>query len=124
MKCRLRGNRRLSGWNWQADMKCGPLSRYTGRPYRSMHRLHQVFDDRKAKTRATQLPRASPVNAIEALKNARQIALRDANARVFHLQAGVPILGIPADADAALLGRVFEGVVDEIVENLGDRLLI
>ena len=57
------------------------------------------------------------VHAVEALEDAHQILLRNADAAVLHLKRNLPCVCRPANLDASTRGRVFQGIIDEIVQD-------
>src|SRR4051794_32473694 len=83
-----------------------------------------MLDNRQPQAGATQLARAGLVDAVEPLEDARQLRLGDADAGVANLQAATAVLRPPGQADRAPLRRVLQRVVDEVVEDLADRLLV
>src|SRR4029077_12911232 len=86
-------------------------------------RLDQVLDDREAQAGPPQLPAPRLVDAVEAFEDAGQVVAGDADPGVGDFQDdGVPPQAA-ADADGAELGGILDRVVDQVVEDLADRLL-
>src|SRR5262249_16388578 len=90
----------------------------------AVHGLGEVFDDTEAQPGAAHLARARPVHAVEAFENPWQVAGGDADAVVAHLDKGMPALRPDAHAHLAALGRVLDGVVEQVVEDVVDRILV
>ena len=71
----------------QADGEGGAVADLAGGLDAALHGLDQVLDDRQAQAGAAQLARTRLVHAVEALEDARQVGLRDADAVVGDFQA-------------------------------------
>src|SRR2546425_9788660 len=105
-------------------MKCRALSDPAGRVHIALHGLNEVLDNGQAQAGAAQFARAGLVDAIEALEYSRQILLRDADAGVRHLQMDSTLRAPPAYADASAGRGIFEGVVDQVPQDLVERILV
>src|SRR5262245_29819320 len=102
--------------------------------------VKDVLDDRQAKAGAAQLARAPAIHPVETLGESRKVLGRDALALVDdrHLRhLGRPLLALIArrrqplaagarygDDDSATLATIFDGVVEEILENLDQLIAI
>src|SRR5579875_575872 len=112
----------MSGW--KADGERGALPRPAGGVDAAAHGLDQVLDDRQTQAGAAQFARTRLVHAVEAFKDAWQIGLGNANAGVGHFQAYLLPLAPPTHRDSATLGRVFDGVVEQVIEDLLQGFLV
>src|SRR5690349_14866998 len=81
-------------------------------------RLYQMLDDGQAKPCAIRAPRARLVGAVQALEDARQILRGDADAGVFDVDGGAPVLGFCGDRQAAFGAVELDRVVNQVIENL------
>src|SRR3954464_10297812 len=81
--------------------------------------LGDVFDDREAEAGAAHFAAAAAVDAVEAFEDAGEVVLGDADAVVGDLDGDRLAVGTGADVDAAAVGGVLAGVVDQV----GDRAL-
>ena len=81
--------------------------------------LHDVLDDRQPEPGAAGLARAAAVDAIEALGQARQVLARDARAACRATANSPPPSPSTRqrDVDPAAVGRVADGVVDEVARS-------
>src|SRR5438477_3707652 len=96
-------------------------------PYHAVVRLGYVADDRQAKARAPGAElgtgrlrgtRARPVNLVEALEDARQVAGGDPDAVIADRETYMPRPHFPADPNRALGVAELDRVVDEVDERL------
>src|SRR5688572_6405114 len=87
-------------------------------------RLREVLDDRQPQPRAAELARARLVDAIEALEHALLVLGRDADPGVLDLQARLRGVARHPQRDAPAAGRVLASVVEQVVEDLAQRLLV
>ena len=62
--------------------------------------LQRMLDDREAEAGAAARPRAAGIDAIEALRDPRNLLLRDADAGVDDLEDGAVVVGPPDDLHA------------------------
>ena len=62
--------------------------------------------------------------AIELLKDVLLVLFRDAYAVVGYLHDGDPIFRISLQRDQRVVRRVFDGVVDEVVDDVGDMQFV
>ena len=97
----------------------------TSRP--AVH-LHDVLHDGEPEPRASQLARAGPIDAEEALGQTRHVLARNADARIRdgELERGKSVerRRLRVDRDAAALGRVLDRVVDQIDEHLSQAVAV
>src|SRR5262249_33338043 len=100
------------------------LARDAVDPDRALHGLDEVLDDREAEAGAAHVPRATAVDAVKALEEARQVAGLDAGAGVRHLDVDLVFAGAHADGDGRARGAVLDRVVDQIGEHLLDGAAI
>src|SRR5205085_9939825 len=89
---------------------------------------HDVLDDRQPEARASELPRASAVDAVEALRQSRDVLLGDADAVVTNGDLDrrrARAVDRPSDdADAASLSTVLDRVVDEVDQHLLETIAV
>ena len=83
-----------------------------------------MLDDRQAQPGAPQLTAPRLVHAVEPLEDPRQLVARDADARVGHVHAHHVGRQRAGHADLSSQRRVLDRVVDQVVEDLPDRLLV
>src|SRR5215210_3087318 len=76
--------------------------------------LGHVLDDREAQARAPLLSGAALVHPVEALEDAGESVLRDADARVAHLQDGLAVGPREPDAHAPVRTVVLDRIVEEV----------
>ena len=79
--------------------------------------LHQFLNQREANAAAFIGAVLLPFDPVEALKQARQFRLGDADAGIANCQFRLPAVGSQADRDFALEGE-FEGVGEEVEDDL------
>jgi len=80
-----------------------------------------MLDDGKAEAGSAEFSRPSLIDAVEAFKNAWQVAFRDANSSVVNFDRTDVAFVPPAQSDAAVGRRVLDGIVDEIVKDAAER---
>src|SRR5690606_21699560 len=103
------GSRKLAGENaafaqFRADQQPGIMG------------IQYVLYDGQSKPRAAALPRTVRAHAVKPLGQARNMALRDADAGIGHGKAG-PVRGVfPLHRDAPAFGRVVDGVEDQVAK--------
>src|SRR5688500_8857778 len=86
-------------------------------------RLHDFAHDGEAKSCATLRP-AHLIDLIEALANARQLVRRDADSGIFHEDFNAAIGNPRFDLNAAILGRVVDGIAHQIHEYLRETVSV
>src|SRR6185503_6737792 len=79
--------------------------------------LQRVLDDRQSQAGAAARPRAAGVDAVEALRHARNLLLGYADAGVDDLENGGAVDRAPDDFHATARRRETHGVVHEVVED-------
>src|SRR5688572_9041783 len=79
--------------------------------------LQRVLDDGEAETRAAELSRSAGIDAVETLGQPRQVLGRDPDAGVAKLDARAALVDPPAHVDAAVGGRVFGCVGEQVRED-------
>ena len=90
----------------------------------AVHGFDEVFDDREAEAGATDVAGAAGVDAVEALEQALFVFAFDARSVVFDDEAGDVVVAGGADADVSSGWCVFDRVVDQIDEDLIERLRV
>lgn len=80
-----------------------------------------VLGDGQAEAGAANFTRASGIDAIESLENARLIILRDADSRVRHCKDYKLTTGCCADFDTPARSRVLDGIVEQISQDLAKQ---
>src|SRR5258708_4855480 len=103
---------------WQTDGKGRALAEFAFHAGAAFHDLGEILDDGKAQSRSAEFARTGFVHAIEALENPRHILFRNAGPVILDLDANLLALAIPANANAAAVLRVLQGVIDQVVEDL------
>src|SRR5689334_17971550 len=96
-----RPRRSGGGGTRQADGERGALTEPAGNRDAAVHRPNEVLDDRQAQAGAAELAGAGLVHPVEALEDARQVVLGNADAGVLDVEAGLAAVEPPADAEAA-----------------------
>ena len=86
--------------------------------------LQDLAGDGKPQTRAAGLARARLVHAVEPLKQPRQILLGDADAVVGHAHIDGFLARADVNFDFAAVGRVFDGIGDDVHDHLLDALAV
>src|SRR4051812_11698928 len=87
-------------------------------------RLGQMLDDGKPEPRSTDVARPSPIDAVKALEEARQMAGRDAGTGVSDRDANLALSFGGRERDLGAARSILDGVVDEVRENLLERASI
>src|SRR5207244_1924004 len=64
------------------------------------------------------------IDPVETLENSLKVFVRDADAGVRDLDYGILSVGEPAHCDRSTFSRVFDGIVQKVVENLRKRFVI
>ncbi|HJL22888.1 MAG TPA: hypothetical protein RMH80_11695, partial [Polyangiaceae bacterium LLY-WYZ-15_(1-7)] len=83
-----------------------------------------MLDDGETEPRAPDVARAAHVDPVEALEDALEVVRRDRGAGVVHLEEHVLVLRAHPHVHAGPLGRVLDGVVDEVDEHLVEGPLV
>jgi hypothetical protein len=106
----------------EGEGKFGPAAHFALYADFPALRLDEVFDDRQAESSAAEFARTGLIDAIETLKQTGEIFRRDADAGILDEDFGERKGGeiAHADDDGAVFGGVFQGVIDEIRQNLID----
>ena len=86
--------------------------------------LHDVLDDREAEAAASGVAAARGVDPEEALEHPVALVLGDADALIRHRDLDDAVVGTDPDADARSVGRVLDGVGDQVVHGGHQKLLI
>src|SRR5690606_14826538 len=86
--------------------------------------LQRVLHDREPQAGAAGRARAARIDAIEALRDPRNLLLRNADAGVDHLEHGAVVREPPDDLDRAGRRREPDGVADQVVEDRVDLGLV
>src|SRR5579885_519758 len=76
----------------------------------SMVRFDDLLDDRQAQTRPAKAARPGSVDDVEAFEDVRDVFIRDADARIAHLQYRVGALDVDGHRDGAAFVRVAQRV--------------
>ena len=79
--------------------------------------LQRVLNDREAEPGAAGRARPARVDAVEALRDPRDLLLGDADTRVDYVEHRAVVLGLPGDLYGARRRREPHGVVHEVVED-------
>src|SRR3954454_23255630 len=87
-------------------------------------RGNQVLDNGKSQPGPAQFAGARLIDAVETLEEARQILLRNPRARVAHEEFDHAPERLRPNSDPASRWRVFDRVVQQVTQNLRDRLAI
>src|SRR5258706_4291850 len=83
--------------------------------------LHQMLHDRQAEAGPALLAGAAGVDAIESLENAAEVLGRDPRAGVADAYESIRAGGLRDDADLAASGRMSQGIVVQVREDLPQR---
>ena len=82
--------------------------------------VQDLLRDGQAEARAARLARTGLVHAVEAVEQARQVLFGDADAVVRDADEDVRAARADLQVDPAAVGRVFDGVRDDIRDDLLD----
>ena len=86
---------------------------------------HEVLDDREPEARAAELARSRLVDAVEPLGDPRQVGRRDPDAGVDHVDLDPAVRRLlDPHRHAAAFGRVLDGVVDQVDEDLHEPIAV
>src|ERR1035437_4078261 len=102
----------------ECEQECGTLANGAFPARGATERRHQVLDDGKTQTGATQLSRAGLIHPVEAFEEARQIFGGNPDSGVADVYLDVPAGRARAHRDPASRGREFDGIVQQVAENL------
>src|SRR5688572_31345440 len=102
---------------WKAARKRAALALDAGHFEPAAVALQRVLDYGEAETRAPELSRPAGIDAIETLGQPRQVLGRDPDARIAKLDARAALVDPPAHIDAAVGGRIFGCVGEQVRED-------
>src|SRR5258708_38776081 len=86
--------------------------------------LYKVLGDGQPEAGTADLTRTRGVHAIKTFKNARLIGLRDADAAIGDGEDDFAVVGLRADRDLAARERVLGRVIQQILQNLGQKAAV
>src|SRR3954468_2925732 len=109
----LQGDRALRG---EAHREAATHARFAGDVERRVMARDGMLDDGEAEAGAAGLARAAAVDAVEALGEAGNVLVRDADARVLHAERSAVEAVAPKEPDLAALRRVADRVRDQVAE--------
>src|ERR1051326_3885706 len=103
-----------------ANRKSASVSRAALHFNSSTMRLHNLFGEREPEAAALGIVHQAAAHAIELFKNTFVLGLRDADALILH--GNLELIAVFRDAYAQFLpvGRILDGIVDQITQCLGD----
>ena len=78
-----------------------------------------MFGDGKTEPCAADFPRTRDVHPVKALENAGLVCFRNADSRIRDGDNHFRCIGLGADRDLAARRRVLHGIVDQVLQNLG-----
>src|SRR5437764_1799282 len=78
----------------------------------------QSPDDSQPEPRPADAPRRGVIHAVEALKDGEELVGRNADPFVLHAQLCEAGTGLQPYGDAATVGAVFHGVLDQVLQHL------
>src|SRR5436190_21648348 len=90
------------------------------RPDPATMREHDAATDRETQTSTADPAGASALAAMEPFEEARQLVRRDAQSLVDDAHHDLTVDDGRPDVDVSAVGRVLDGVVEEVVEDLLD----
>src|SRR5262245_28009548 len=105
-------------------MKMRALADLTFNPDTAAVNLDEMLGDGESKACAAGFARTCRIHAIEALEDARLIDFRYANAGVGDGEDHIAIADTGANHDASSGQGVLDGVVEQILQNLGEAPLV
>src|SRR5262249_22645741 len=105
------------------DSKCAALAHYTRHSDRSAVQFDEFMHERQADTGAFMCASAAVVDAMEALKHARQFLGGNANAGIAHCQDGLPLRWFQPHFNLALK-RELESVAEEVEHDLFPHIAV
>src|SRR5580692_858314 len=91
---------------------------------RAIMRQNDMLCDRQSQTSPTRFARASLVHAIETLEQSWQVLIRNARAEIAHVKLNSTIRPPRSQHQPATRRSIFEGIVNEVGENLMNGLAI
>lgn len=123
-------NQRRFASDGQHDGEFRSFARLTLHGDAAVHQFHQFFGEREADTRAIALTGGGIVGLIKTVENMGQFFGRDAGAGIPHfelkrgLTVGNDLTGVKDDLISAAGGGEFDGVRQEVVNDVLDFLLV
>src|SRR5258708_9347130 len=86
--------------------------------------LYKVLGDGQPEAGTADLTRTRGVDAIKTFENARLIGLRDADAGIGDGEDDFAVVGLRADPDLSARQRVLGRVIQQILQNLGQKAAV
>src|SRR4029077_11170250 len=105
-------------------MKLRALADFALHPQATAVNFDEMLGDGEPQPGAADFARARDVHTVEALKNARLVGLRDADTGVGNRKSYFAVVGRGADHDLTARRGVLQGVVQEILQNLGETAAV
>src|SRR4029077_5318535 len=94
------------------------VSELGAHPDAAVHLLHELSADVQPEPRPADAAREVRVDPVELLEDPLELAGRDAEALVLHLEADPRPRALAPDLDPAAVRRVLDGVLDEVEQPL------
>ena len=113
-----------AGDGWQRKSKTSPFSRLALDNDLAAVSLHHLLHDSQTQSGATGGACARGVRAIETFKEVRQMFGRNANSGILHAYFDQRLDGSGGNADLSLAGSMYNGIAQQVAENLGDPFLV
>src|ERR1700733_153858 len=108
----------------QAKEKCRPKAQFALTANAPARGVDDMLGNRQPQPSAPGFPRPRLVDPVEALKDTRQVLIRDARAEVLHVELDHPFLPARPHPYAASSLAVFHRVLDQVSEDLAERIKI
>src|SRR5581483_11663572 len=86
--------------------------------------FHDSFCDIKPQADAGVLTTRFIAHAVETFKDVVEVFWADADTFIYDANAVIACKIFQADGDMSTMGRIFDGVVKDIADNLGDACLV
>src|SRR6185295_15715482 len=107
----------------EASAEAAAFSRLARDVQRRSVAHERVLHDGKPQPGAAGFARAPAIDAVEALRQSRQVLGRDADAGVLDVEGRAVAGGVPAKAHLAAFRRIADRVAHEVAQGAGDLLL-
>ena len=101
------------------EMEMRALPNFAVHPDAAAMSFDEMLSDGKAQTRSTDLAGARDIDSVETFKNAGLVHLGNADARVRNGESDFLSVGNSRNLDPASGGRVLNGIVEQVLQNLG-----
>ena len=122
-----RGGRQSGGMScllFEDNLELAAFSEFAADGDLGIESVAEVFDDGKSKPGASAFAGAITFDAVKAFEDAINEGFGDALAGVFDGDGGAVWGLVQEDGDGAVWGRMFNGVIEEVIEDCAECLLV